>query len=243
MSKPKPKWLKTFETLLFTALMLLLAIVVIARWKQIHAPETAIDEMERPAVMVLSSSAEESETVELAETPEAQETPIPEETAEPVEEPEEPEPVAVTLAVEVEPEPAYNANIPLPEYLQIEMRNACNAFDVPYALALAITEAESGFQLDADNGICWGPMQIHPCNYGWLRERGIEPTTYAGNIQAGVLMISQLLSRYGDTHLALMAYNAGEGGAQTLWAQGIYSSAYSRQITSRQAYWQDIIDN
>lgn len=232
----KSKWLDAVESLLLVAGMMALLVIVALRWNLAHTPETVIDEVERPAAPVLSAAV-----AEIRDVPVTVETAAPEETPEPVIEETELETAATVLSVT--PEQGYDADIPLSEALQIEMRNACNAFDVPYALALAITEAESSFYLDADSGVCWGPMQIHPCNYGWLRERGIEPTTYAGNIQAGVLMISQLLSRYGDTHLALMAYNAGEGGAQSLWAQGIYSSAYSRQITSRQAYWQDIIDN
>lgn len=89
----------------------------------------------------------------------------------------------------LESEATYISEIPLSEELQTVMQNACLEYDVPYALALAVCEAESSFQPDADSGTCWGLMQINPVNFNWLRNEGIEPTTYAGNITAGVYML------------------------------------------------------
>lgn len=99
------------------------------------------------------------------------------------------------------------------------------------------------FNLDADNGTCWGLMQVHPINYDRLRGLGIEPTDYEGNIVAGVLLIGELLDKYGDQHKALMAYNCGEGGAAKLWQQGYYSSQYSRHVLNVSESWQQIIDD
>lgn len=123
------------------------------------------------------------------------------------------------------------------------MQQACEDYGVPYALALAIAECESSFNLDADNGTCWGLMQVHPINYDRLRGLGIEPTDYEGNIVAGVLLIGELLDKYGDQHKALMAYNCGEGGAAKLWQQGYYSSQYSRHVLNVSDSWQQIIDD
>lgn len=86
-------------------------------------------------------------------------------------------------------------------------------------------------------------MQVHPINYDRLRGLGIEPTDYEGNIVAGVLLIGELLDKYGDQHKALMAYNCGEGGAAKLWQQGYYSSQYSRHVTNVSESWQQIIDD
>lgn len=137
----------------------------------------------------------------------------------------------------------HSDDIPLSYELQDVMQQACDVYDVPYPLALAIAECESSFNPDADNGICWGLMQIHPINYDRLRGLGIEPTDYEGNIVAGVLMIGELLDKYGDRHKALMAYNCGEGGAAKLWQQGCYSSQYSRDVTALSEKWQQIIEN
>ena len=140
------------------------------------------------------------------------------------------------------PEFTYNEQIPLAGYLQEAMQKACKKYGVPYALALAVAECESGFDLEADSGICWGVMQINPCNYSRLRELGIEPTEYEGNIVAGVFMLGELLNKYGDTHKALMAYNCGEAGAKGLWDQGYSTSYYSRKVTTQSEFWQQTLN-
>ena len=99
------------------------------------------------------------------------------------------------------------------------------------------------FDSTATYGTCWGLMQVHPINYDRLRGLGIEPTDYEGNIVAGVLLIGELLDKYGDQHKALMAYNCGEGGAAKLWQQGYYSSQYSRHVLNVSESWQQIIDD
>lgn len=152
--------------------------------------------------------------------------------------------VSFTEVVEVtEPEFTYSERIPLSCSLQEVMQQACKDYGVPYALALAVAECESCFDLEADSGICWGVMQINPCNYPRLRELGIEPTEYEGNIVAGVFMLGELLNKYGDTSKALMAYNCGETGARRLWDQGYETSAYSRKVMTQSDYWQQIIQN
>lgn len=134
-------------------------------------------------------------------------------------------------------------NVPLPFDLQRTMQDACEKYNVPYALALAVAECESSFNLEADSGTCWGVMQIHPINYPRLRENGIEPTEYEGNITAGVFMLGELLDKYADTHKALMAYNCGETGAKRLWNQGYLTSKYSRKVVEKYEKWQEIINN
>lgn len=52
----------------------------------------------------------------------------------------------------------HSDDIPLSYELQEVMQQACEDYGVPYALALAIAECESSFNLDADNGTCWGLM-------------------------------------------------------------------------------------
>ena len=133
--------------------------------------------------------------------------------------------------------------VPLPFELQDVMQEACEKYGVPYALALAVAQSESDFDLEADNGTCWGVMQIHPINYDRLRENGIEPTEYEGNIVAGVFMLGELLEKYGDTHKALMAYNCGETGARRLWKQGYDTSSYSRKVVTRYEKWQQTIND
>jgi soluble lytic murein transglycosylase-like protein len=137
-------------------------------------------------------------------------------------------PVVVPVTAAWEP----SEDVPLDPEPQRYVYEACEAYDVPEALVLALIEHESGFDPDASNGTCYGLMQINKVNYGWLREEGIEPLEYPGNIDAGVLMLGNLLGKYADPHKALMAYNAGEAGAKRLWDRGIYTSSFSRSVTA-----------
>ena len=151
--------------------------------------------------------------------------------------------VESTPVVTDEPQSLHIEAIPLPFELQDVMQEACEKYGVPYALALAVAQSESDFDLEADNGTCWGVMQIHPINYDRLRQNGIEPTEYEGNIVAGVFMLGELLEKYGDTHKALMAYNCGETGARRLWKQGYDTSSYSRKVVTRYEKWQQTIND
>ena len=83
----------------------------------------------------------------------------------------------------------------------------------------------------------YGIMQINTVNHEWLREElGITDFLDAEqSIDAGTEMLARLSEKYSDPHKVLMAYNMGEGGAAKLWAQGITSSEYSRDIMARRA--------
>ena len=121
------------------------------------------------------------------------------------------------------------------------MVDKCNEYGVPFALALAIAEQESGFNPDAISSTNdYGLMQINKCNFGWLRKSGIEPLDHKGNITAGVFMISQAINKYGDYNKALMAYNCGDAGAKRLWKNGVYSTAYSRSVMERYNKWVEV---
>lgn len=132
---------------------------------------------------------------------------------------------------EREQEPTY-FNIVLSRELQSYTMKICAAYGVPYRLALSVMFAESSYRADVVNGQSYGLMQIHKINFNRLfAELGItdflEPKS---NIRAGVYMLAELLSKYNNLHLALMAYNHGEAGAAKLWRQGITESAYSRKV-------------
>lgn len=122
--------------------------------------------------------------------------------------------------------------------LQTAMYDACEKYDIPFALALAVAEQESRFNPDAESSTNdYGLMQINQINFGWLRKNGIEPLDHKGNIEAGVMMLSQAVKKYGDYELALMAYNCGDTGARKLWNQNIYSTKYSASTLERFDKW------
>lgn len=127
--------------------------------------------------------------------------------------------------------------------LQVTMRACCEEYGVPYALALAVADVESRFDPDAASSTNdYGLMQINQVNHGWLLEQGIDPMTPAGNIEAGVLFLSDYLTAYGDPEMAIMAYNCGPSGAQKLWASGTYHTEHSSKVMDRFDYWTSILE-
>lgn len=164
-----------------------------------------------------------------------------------VEEPDLP-PAQTLLYEELEPaeapEPAIPIyDIPLSPELQEYTYNRCEALGlvatgVDYQTILALMSKESGYTADAVSGTGdYGIMQINTVNHEWLREElGITDFLDAEqSIDAGTEMLARLSEKYSDPHKVLMAYNMGEGGAAKLWAQGITSSEYSRDIMARRA--------
>ena len=120
--------------------------------------------------------------------------------------------------------------------LQLVARDAARTFGVPYKLLLAVMFRESSYNPDAENGICFGLMQIHQMNFEWLEEEladyGVTDirNNPEDNIKAGAYLLGRYIAKYDNYHLALVCYNCGEGGAQSLWAEGIYSTQYSRSV-------------
>ena len=128
--------------------------------------------------------------------------------------------------------------------LQELMQDRCERYSVPYALALAIAEVETHFDPDAVSPTHdYGLMQINQCNHEWLQDLGMDPLTYAGNIEAGVYIIGGYLDRYGDTEQALMAYNNGPTGARKLWDAGVYQTDYTREVMTALEYWTSILED
>lgn len=149
------------------------------------------------------------------------------------EEPEEAvQPVVCQLRVEVKaPEVDKYRDIPLSDELQDVALASCEEYGVLPDILFAVMDVESGYQLDAQNGECYGLMQIHSINLPWLQEQiGVtDLSDPAQNIEAGAYILGGYLERYSLTD-SLMAYNLGEGGAKAQWAQGIHETAYTRKV-------------
>lgn len=149
------------------------------------------------------------------------------------EEPEEAvQPVVCQLRVEVKaPEVDKYRDIPLDHELQDVAQAACEEYGVLPDILFAVMDVESGYQLDAQNGECYGLMQIHSINLPWLQEQigTTDLSDPAQNIKAGAYILGGYLERYSLTD-SLMAYNLGEGGAKAQWAQGIHETAYTRKV-------------
>jgi len=87
---------------------------------------------------------------------------------------------------------------------------AAARYGVPPDLAVAVAQEESGGNPHAVSSAgAQGVMQLMPQTAAAL---GVSnPFDPAQNIDAGVRFLSQLLSQFGDTALALAAYNWGPG--------------------------------
>lgn len=128
--------------------------------------------------------------------------------------------------------------------LQELMQDTCDRYGVPYALALAIAEVETHFDPDAVSaGGDTGLMQINPCNHAWLLEQGMDVHTYAGNIEAGIYIISGYLNTYDTLDMVLMAYNCGPSGAKKLQESGVYQTDYTRKVIASMEYWTSVLED
>ena len=154
--------------------------------------------------------------------------------------------VATEARMETEEEaPSYQSDaVPLNHDTQAQVLGWCEEYGVPYSVALAVIEAESSFRPDAENGSCYGYMQINSINKSWLfQEIGVtnleDPLQ---NLHSGIYMLGDLYGKYGDWHKALVCYNCGETGAYNhYFSQGLTSSGYSRHVMELEAKWAEVV--
>lgn len=211
-----------------TALAALLAVVVIVTF-----------------TLVLCTSANESGN---AAPPEDAALPSATETI-PLSQQEEREPVEQTT---VEPtasaSPVYLSDtIPLSYELQEIMWAECERWGCPYALALAVAEVESEFNMEAVGAVGEvGIMQLNPGPGGSYHAEleaatGLDPTTPKGNISGGVYLLGKYMKLYGDPAKAAMAYSMGHYGAQEAWAAGIITSAHAEKVLAALERWEAVL--
>lgn len=154
--------------------------------------------------------------------------------------------VATEALMETEEEaPSYQSDaVPLNHDTQAQVLGWCEEYGVPYSVALAVIEAESSFRPDAENGSCYGYMQINSINKSWLfQEIGVtnleDPLQ---NLHSGIYMLGDLYGKYGDWHKVLVCYNCGETGAYNHhFSQGLTSSGYSRHVMELEAKWAEVV--
>ncbi|MGE5815027.1 MAG: transglycosylase SLT domain-containing protein [Acidobacteriota bacterium] len=114
------------------------------------------------------------------------------------------------------PEELLRVIFPLDYWDSIQRRSRQRNLD-PYVVAALIAQ-ESSFEADAHSAAnAYGLMQVVPgtgrrlARSLGIRYRGVTTLTNAdANVRMGTLYFSRLIGQFGDVHLALAAYNAGE---------------------------------
>lgn len=197
-------------------------IAVVARTGTRAADLNACTQTETGAATVAASNAQNDATIlQIEDTQEEAAAAVPR------------EPVFVCLPV------------PMSEEEQRIVFDICTDNGVAFSFVMAIIGEESEFDKEArsETGDS-GYMQINDCNAEELERRGYADLyDTAQNVGAGVSILRDLFDKYeGETHRVLMAYNMGERRAAELWAQGIETSEYSREIVEREVEYSRYMD-
>lgn len=111
------------------------------------------------------------------------------------------------------------------DYAQAIQREAA-VHGMPPELVAAVIKQESGFDASARSGQgAVGLMQVMPATAEWISHQRGAPAAAASrlgdpevNIAYGAWYLHYLLAKYGDTRVALAAYNGGETNAAK-WAR------------------------
>lgn len=126
-----------------------------------------------------------------------------------------------------------------PTHISVEAQVSCyeygEMYDICPELLMAMIEAESSGNPNAENGDCKGLMQIsEKWHTGRMAEIGADDIwSETDNIHIGANYLHELFSRYEDVALVLMVYNGESDAAEK--AENGYISDYARKILDRSA--------
>lgn len=142
-------------------------------------------------------------------------------------------PLLVGVSVKQEPTPIYP--VPLDAAVQERIVEICREYQVDPAIVIAIIKRESTFNPMSlgDSGASYGLMQVKAVDHLDRMARLGVTDLYdpKQNVLVGIDYFAELISRYNNISMALVAYNAGPGGAYTGWfSVGRYESDYSREV-------------
>lgn len=147
----------------------------------------------------------------------------------------------ISIVERDEPVNVYSDEIPLSNGWQCFTQDTCRRYGIDYALMLGLMDVESDFVEDADSGWAYGLCQIGYINEDAMADLCLDIYTNQGNIEAACVILSDYLSRY-TTEQALICYNEGEYGAADTFADGIYSTKYSRSVLESAEKWRRTIN-
>lgn len=197
------------------------AVVLVAGAAAISLP-MAGDEQEEmqlptPVVAIPVDSLEPSALPQVVTTPE------------PTEDPYESEKIEQALVEQG----YFRDDVPLTYEEQDYLHTACQESGVPYALALAVIERETGFRnVVGDDGASCGYMQVQE-RWHWDRMERLGVTDLMdpfGNFRVGCDLLAELLEKY-PTQEALTAYNSGSPGY----------NQYSYDVMDNYEKWKELV--
>lgn len=119
------------------------------------------------------------------------------------------------------------------DFIFVEAGEAAVDYELVIAVIMHESRCDPGVVSETND---YGLMQINKINHAWLAEQYgltdmLDPRQ---NIIAGITILAQQSAHADGTeagyHKMLMAYNMGATGAARAWAQGIYTTAYSRAV-------------
>lgn len=141
------------------------------------------------------------------------------------------------------PKHYYRQDIPeLDRYQQETLWNACQEWNVPYELALAVCFCETGYQdlvtvITAADGTVrhyYGMMAVQLESAGSYMEKcGVEYlNSERDRLRVGCCILGEHIANYGITR-GLMAFNAGADTAESQWTVGVEQTAYTIAVLNK----------
>ena len=178
-------------------------------------------------ICMLCACTSKQETVDVEET-----VNVNEQSENSVNESENPKESELTEEALVE-QGYFNDLIPMDYDLQAELRAACDEFDVPFPLMVAIIDKESNFEnIVGDSGNAEGYLQIwsYWCSNDMNKIGATDLMNPIDNFRTGCCLMSKNLQEH-DIYNALSIYNTGSAG---------YSD-YAEEVCELYNYWESVI--
>lgn len=124
---------------------------------------------------------------------------------------------------------------------QVIAYNLCQKYQVPFEVMLGLWEKETTFNINighkwgGESDPAWycgiGMLSEEHCYYPLKLKYNVNIHTPLGGLEGSIIVMKEKLEAFdNDLHLALMAYNGGNGYAQRLIDKQIYSTEYSEHI-------------